>query len=55
MDKLEKKLFEQIIIFDSIKKIRNIKKNIKLIENTKLLEGLEKFLIILHDKKRLNI
>ena len=48
MDKLEKKLFEQIVILDSIKKIKNIiQKNIKLTENTKLLEGLEKFLIIL--------
>ena len=47
MDKLDKKLFEQIVILDSIKKIKNIKKNIKLTENTKLLEGLEKFLIIL--------
>ena len=47
MDKLEKKLFEQIVILDSIKKIKNIKKNIKLTENTNLLEGLEKFLIIL--------
>ncbi len=47
MDKLDKKLFKQIVILDSIKKIKNIKKNIKLTENTKLLEGLEKFLIIL--------
>ena len=47
MDKLDKKLFEQIVILDSIKKIKNIKKNIKLTENTELLEGLEKFLIIL--------
>ena len=39
MDKLNKKLFEQIVIVDSIKKIRNIRKNIELINNSKLSEA----------------
>ena len=40
MDKLDKKLFEQIIIVDSIKKIRNVLKNIELINNSKLSEAI---------------
>ena len=51
MDKLDKKLFEQIVILDSIKKIRNIKKNIQLTENSKLLEDINKFLIILQTEE----
>ena len=47
MDKIDKKLFEQIVILDSIEKIRNIKKNIKLTNNLELLQACEKFLIIL--------
>ena len=47
MDKIDKKLFEQIVILDSIAKIRNIKKNIKLTNNSKLLQECENFLIIL--------
>ena len=51
MDKLDKKLFEQIIILDSLKKIRNIKKNIQLIENSKLLECINKCLILLQTEE----
>ena len=47
MDKLDKKLFEQIVIIDSIKKIRNVRKNIELIDNSKLSEAINTIFNIL--------
>lgn len=47
MDKIDAKLFKQIVILDSIQKLRNIKKNIKLINSKDLIESLDNFLNIL--------
>jgi hypothetical protein len=47
MNNLNDKLFEQIIILDSIKKIINIKKNIELIDNSKLSEAINNVFNIL--------
>ena len=51
MDKIDKKLLHQIIILDSIEKLRKIKKNIELTENTELLKDLEHFLNVLQQEE----
>ena len=51
MDKIDKKLLHQIIILDSIEKLRKIKKNIELTENTELLKDLENFLNVLQQEE----
>tara|TARA_B100000427_G_C15273521_1_gene492133 strand:- start:110 stop:340 length:231 start_codon:yes stop_codon:yes gene_type:complete len=51
MDKIDAKLFKQIVILDSIQKLRNIKKNIKLINSKDLIESLDNFLNILEKEE----
>ena len=51
MDKIDKKLLGQIILLDSIEKLRKIEKNIKLTGNAGLLKDLKKFLIILRQEE----